>query len=68
MLTRLSSRKFMLAVGGTIALLGAGQWTEAVGVITAYLLAEAGVDATRVVKSGREVLDTVESESAAQGS
>lgn len=57
---KLSSRKFLLAVGTAVTLLAAKRYTEAAGIAAAYVLGEAAIDRAAVVKAGREVLDTLE--------
>lgn len=67
LMTRLSSRKFLLTVGGVLTLSQSGKATEAVALAIAYILAEAGVDATGVVRRSRELTDAVEAAAADDG-
>lgn len=49
-LRSLLTRKFLLALGAFITFCANGQYTEAVGVISAYILAEGAADtASRLV-------------------
>ncbi len=63
-LNRLSSRKFLLAVSATSALFAAKQYSEAVGVVAAYILGQAGVDVTTAVKEVRKGASAAEGHSA----
>lgn len=58
LLKRVSSRKFLLAFSGAITLALNQQWTEFVGVITAYLIAEGAGDAVERFKGGVSQFDS----------
>ena len=47
----LLTRKFLLALGAFITLCANGQYTEAVGVVSAYILAEGAADTVSRLKS-----------------
>ena len=51
-LKRITSRKFLLAVCGVVTFALNQQWTEMVGAITAYLIAEGAGDAVERFKGG----------------
>lgn len=44
LVTRIKSRKFLLALGGALTLVGTGNYSEAAAVIVAYLAGESYVD------------------------
>jgi hypothetical protein len=50
-LKSLLTRKFLLALGSFITLVANGQYTEALGVVSAYILAEGAADTVSRVKS-----------------
>lgn len=54
---RVTSRKFLLALFGAGTLAVNQQWTEFVGVITSYLVAEGAGDAVERFKGGVSTLD-----------
>lgn len=56
-IARLGSRKFLLALAAFATFQANKQHTEAVGVVVAYLLAEAGLDAKAL---GRATADAAE--------
>lgn len=50
---RLTSRKFILAAVAFAAAAAAGQWTEAVAVVSAYCVAEGVVDYSQAKATGQ---------------
>ena len=42
---KLTSRKFLLALGSAITAMANGEWQVAMGIVIAYITMEAGIDA-----------------------
>lgn len=59
-LTRLTSRKFLLALGSVITLISAGQFIEAAGVAGAYFVAQGLVDFAAVRRVKTAITTTVD--------
>lgn len=53
-LSTFTSKKLLAALVGFLGLLAAKQYTEAAGLLGAYVLAQAGIDATTVRKTAAD--------------
>lgn len=55
LISRFSSRKFLVTVSAVAGLLASKNYTEAAGVAIAYVLGEAHIDAKSVAKTVEEI-------------
>lgn len=58
-LTRLTSRKFLIAVGTMATLAANKQWTEFTAAGITYVIAEGGTDAARAYKEAKQAINTL---------
>lgn len=64
-IVRFSSRKFLVTVSTVTGLLATKNYTEAAGVVAAYVLGQAHIDAKSVAKTVQNIAVAVEKNAAA---
>lgn len=56
---RITSRKFLITIGGLVAAAGARQWNEFSAILIGYLVSEGAGDVVTRFRTGVKTLDTV---------